>query len=75
MRYSTGFLFFSVIYCQTPVAPVGGFVDKSLEQYPFRTSVRYSCRVGFKIDGTATGECNENGTWGVVPACIGKYNA
>lgn len=66
-------IFVLVVTCPKPDNPVNGnaSVQGSLE---FGTRVLYTCKNEYVLsnDGLKIGTCNENGTWGVAPTCIGK---
>ena len=57
------------VSCPTPQAPNFGSVDDRGVEYIFNSEVRYSCRSGYKLEGSETGRCNENRTWGELPVC------
>lgn len=63
---------FSVITCNEPDAPPGGFVvgyDLNVH-----SSIEYHCEIGHKLVGENTFTCNSNGEWsGEPPICECKY--
>ena len=52
-----------VSYDQSPVTP--GF-------YPVGTQVSFTCRSGYKLDGSSSSTCMKNGIWNNKPKCTLK---
>ncbi|XP_077971491.1 C4b-binding protein alpha chain-like isoform X4 [Styela clava] len=57
--------------CQAPKAPKNGTVDTSTApDLEYNQIVTYKCDTGYKMQGSNTGTCDENGSWGAVPTCL-----
>ncbi|KFM70320.1 E-selectin, partial [Stegodyphus mimosarum] len=57
--------------CQPPVAPENGFFSLTPDKPEVGSIVKYSCRDGFKLRGSAESECGEEGTWtNPTPKCF-----
>ena len=65
------FSFIVVITCEQLSNPVNGQVAVSGANVP-GSIARYSCNQGFRLDGSATRVCSNDGRYsGVAPVCIG----
>lgn len=62
----------SELKCDEPKDPVNGYVEKSGISLEFQSVIRYRCNQGYRIVGSAQGECNGDGNWGIMPKCAGK---
>ena len=75
------FYHFPSVFCATPAAPENGFHDPfngyDLEQFP-GGHVSFRCRDRFRLVGSATIICQDDGTWDAsTPTCEstdGKVN-
>nr|XP_039270609.1 sushi, von Willebrand factor type A, EGF and pentraxin domain-containing protein 1-like isoform X6 [Styela clava] len=57
--------------CPAPKAPEHGTVDTSTApDLEYNQIVTYKCDTGYKMQGSNTGTCDENGSWGAVPTCL-----
>nr|XP_039247780.1 sushi, von Willebrand factor type A, EGF and pentraxin domain-containing protein 1-like isoform X12 [Styela clava] len=57
--------------CPAPKAPEHGTVDTSTApDLEYNQIVTYKCDTGYKMQGSNTGTCDENGSWGALPTCL-----
>lgn len=55
----------TVITCQEPEVPTGGYVVGY--DFNIHSSIEYHCDPGHKLIGTTTLQCNNNGEWSATP--------
>ena len=65
--------FMIAIQCEEP-PKVAGAVMEDGGGFLFKAHVHYTCREGYRMEGTGTLTCEANGKWiGEIPACKGNF--
>ena len=67
---------FSELMCEKRAAPTNGRVVNSVIEDGVRvTEIRYQCYSGYRMSGSPTVRCSDNGYWtNDVPQCQRRYS-
>lgn len=65
-----------IVTCNAPSAPLSGFILPDKSPYQVNEVVTFQCNAGYRLVGSATVMCLQNGVWSVPsPICEGKMSA